>query len=108
MEYCSICDKPQGCFAEPLPEHHILIHGGRLQLGFRAQVKDLECAGLGFQRDDLLGPVHDGTVGLDRPPRNSIAILEVDDNDFRGCRAGFLFAYANERIGFEGLGRASA
>ncbi len=68
---------------EPLPEHHILLHRGALDLALLRQVEDLQCLAPGFERDDLSGPVHDRTVGLDRPSDDLIAILELDDYDLR-------------------------
>lgn len=33
-----------------------------------------------FEGDDVLGPVHDSTVRVDRPFDDFIVVLEVDDN----------------------------
>lgn len=68
-----------------------------------AEIKDLECPGLSLKRNNLLGPVHNGTVGLDRSANNIVAILEFDDDYFRGGGLILLFADADEGIGFEGL-----
>ncbi len=58
---------------------------------------------MSLKRNDLLGPVHDGTVSFDRSANNIAAILKFDDNNFGGCGLVFLFADADEGIGFEGL-----
>ena len=104
MVDCRICDQTQGCFAEPFPENHILIHRSRLQLLLLTEVKDLECPGLSLQGNDILGPVHNGTVGLDGSADDIAAILKFDDNDFRGCGSSLLFADADEGIGLQCLG----
>jgi hypothetical protein len=44
--------------------------------------------------------VHDGTVGLDRATDDIVAVLEVDDDDFRVGRLVFLLPDADEGIGF--------
>jgi len=101
---CRICDQAQGCFAEPFPENNILIHCSRLQLLLLTEIKDLECPGLSLQGNDILGPVHNGTVGLDGSADDIAAILEFDDNDFGGRGSSLLFADADEGIGLECLG----
>jgi hypothetical protein len=101
---CSICYQTQRCLAEPLPEYHILVHCRRLQLCLRAEVKYLQGSRLCLERNDLLAPVHDGTISFDWSPNDIIALLEVYDDHF-GLR-GFilLLSYTNEGVGFEGLG----
>lgn len=70
----------ESSFTDPFPKHNVLIHGMRLQLPFRIQVENLQCA-LGLEGYDVLGPVHDGAVGLDGSPRNAVAIVEIDNHD---------------------------
>ena len=76
-------DKAQRTLADPLPEHNVLGHRIRLQLPFGVQVEDLQSA-LGLERDDILGPVHDGAVSLDGSPRDIIAVVQIDDDDLGG------------------------
>lgn len=63
-----VCDHPQSGEAYPFPVDNILTHCGRLQLDFLAEIKNLKCSLICLKGDDLALPVHDGTVGLDRPP----------------------------------------
>ena len=42
--------------------------------------------------------MHDGAVGLDRPPYNVVAILEVDDDNLRLSIIIELLAHANEGV----------
>ncbi len=91
--YGSICNEPQACFAEPLPKYNILIHCGRLELLFLYEVEDLKGSLLGFEGDDLLVPMHDGTISFDRLPNDVVVILHVDDDDFGGI--GRLLRLAN-------------
>ena len=79
---CSIGYKAQRCLAEPLPEHNILVHCCRLQLCLGTEIEYLEGSGLCLERNNLLRPVHDGTIGFDRSPNYIIVLLEVDDDDF--------------------------
>lgn len=108
MVYRRLRNQAQRSFAEPFPEHHILVHRGRLQLRLLTQVEYLECAGLCLQRDDLLRPVHDGTIRLDGSSDGIIVVLEVDDYDFGGGGIILLLADADEGVGFEGLDKTSA
>lgn len=103
MVNCCVCHQTQCCLAEPLPENNILVHCSRLQLLLLTKVKDLERPGLGLQRNNILGPVHDSTIGLDRSSNDIATVLEFDDYDFRGGGSSLLFADAYEGIGFEGL-----
>ena len=103
MIYSSICNEAQCRFTEPLPEHNILIHRGRLQLGFLAQVEYLEGPGLCLERNNLLCPVHDSTIGFDWSPDDIVTVLKVDDYDFGRCCFVLLLADTNEGIGFECL-----
>ena len=59
---------------------------------------------MSLQGNDILGPVHNGTVGLDGSADDIAAILEFDDNDFGGRGSSLLFADADEGIGLECLG----
>jgi hypothetical protein len=99
MEDSSLGYEAEGRRADPLPEDDILVHGCRLKLLLLLQVEDLQCSRLRPQSDDLLRPVHDGTVGLDGSSDNIVPLLQVDDNNFRRRGTGLLFAYANERVG---------
>lgn len=56
-----------------------------------------------FQRDNLLRPVHNSTIRFDGSSDGIIVVLEVDDYDFGGGGFIFLFANADEGVGFEGL-----
>lgn len=100
-------DKAQTRLAVPFPEDDVLVHGGRLQLRLLRQVEDLQCPLLGLQRNDLLVVVHDGTVGLDGPPNDVVAILEVDYDDFGGRGLVGLLPDADVRVGFKGLASGS-
>jgi hypothetical protein len=96
-------DETDGGLADPLPELHILVHSARLELLLLLEVEDLEGSGLGFEGDDLAVPVHDGTVGLDRPSRNVVAILELDDDNLGLRGLVLLFSDAHVVVGFECL-----
>ena len=61
---------------------------------------------MGLERNNLLRPVHNRTVGLDRSSDDIIVVLELDDNYFGGFT--LLFSYTDERVGFECLRRRSA
>lgn len=60
-----------------------------------------------LQRNDLLGPVHDGTIRLDRSANDIIIVFEIDDYDFGGGAFVLLFADTNERVRFECLGAST-
>ena len=92
-------DEAQAVFAEPLPEDNILIHNRGLELRFRSKVEDLNCPRLGFERNDLPGPVHDRTVRVDRSLNDFIVIFEVDDYDLRFVLFIKLLSNADETIG---------
>lgn len=94
-----ICDQSQTSLAEPLPENNIFIHGRRLELDLLRKVEDLYRPGLGLERNDLLIPMHDGTIGLDRSPHDLIAFLEVDDDDFRRCFFTSLLTHTDIVVG---------
>lgn len=85
--------------ADPFPEHHILVHGAGLELLLLLQVEDLQGAGLGLESNYLTGPVHDGTISLDGPPRNVVAILQLDDDDLGLCGFALLFSDAHVGVG---------
>lgn len=74
-------DKTNGRFADPLPELDILVHGAGLELLLLLKVEDLQGPGLGLESNDLLVPVHDGTVGLDGAAGDIVAVLELDDDN---------------------------
>ena len=97
------CDEAESRLADPLPELNVLINGAGLELLPLFQIEYLQCPRLGLQGDDLLIPVHDGTVGLDGPSRHVVAILEFDNDNFGRSALVLLFSYANVRVGFECL-----
>lgn len=92
------CDEAQGGFADPLPELNILVHCAGLELLLLLEVKDLKSPGLGLESNDLFVPVHDSTVGLDRPARYVVAILELDNDNFGLGGFVLLFPNANVRV----------
>lgn len=98
VKYARIRDKTQRTLADPLPEHDVLRHRKRLQLPFGIQVEDLQSA-LGLERDDILGPVHDGAVGLDGSPRDIVAVVQIDNHDLSGSFVA-LFPHTDVAIAF--------
>ena len=68
-----------------------------------AEIKDLERPLICFERDDLLGPVHEGTVCLDWSPDDFIVVLKVDDDNFGGGIFAEFLANADIIIGFKSL-----
>ena len=98
MVHARVCHKAKSCLADPLPKHDILVHGVRLELAFRIQVKDLQCA-LGLEGNDVFGPVHDSAVGFDGSPRDIVAIVEINDNDL-GRSFVALLSHADVAIAF--------
>ena len=71
---------------------------------FLCQVKDLQGPRLGFERNDLLVPVHDSAIGLDWPLGDLIVVLEVNDDDFGIARAlGVLLSDTDIVVGFKRL-----
>ena len=103
-----IGDESQACFAEPLPKHYVLAHYRGLELLFLCEVEDLEGSLHCFEGDDLLGPVHDGTVSLDGPPHDVVAILHLNDDDLGGIGRLLGLTNAYVAVRFEGLRRVSA
>lgn len=100
MIHRCISNQTQRVCAEPFPEENVFIHCCRLELGFLGQVEYLERSLIRFEGNDLLIPVHDGTIGLDWSSNDLIVMFETDDDDFRvGIFAEFL-ANANEVVGF--------
>lgn len=79
----SLRHQTQGLVTKPLPVHNILVHDSRLELLLCGQIENLDRSTLGFEGDDVAGPVHDGTVRVDRPLDNFIIVLQVDDNHLR-------------------------
>ncbi len=47
--------------------------------------------------------MHDGTVSLDRAPRELIVLLQIDNDDFGICILGQFLAYADIMIRLESL-----
>jgi hypothetical protein len=101
---CGICHQTNGRHAEPLPEDNILIHCRGLQLCLLTKVEYLQGPRLCLQCYDLLRPVHDGTIRLDRAPDGGRSnILKVDDDDFGGAGLVLLLADTDEGVGFKCL-----
>lgn len=67
------------------------------------KVEDLDCAALSFEGDNVLAPVHDGTVSVDRPPHDLIVVLQVNNDDLWLVVLIELLANTDIVIGFEGL-----
>ena len=63
---------------------------------------------LGFEGDDLFMPVHDSTVGLDRPFHYFVSIFQIDNGHLRRSGIVTLLADANEAVGFERLREQSS
>ena len=95
-----VSDEAQAIFAEPLPEDNILVHDRGLELRFGGKVEDLNRPRLGFERNDLSGPVHDRTVRVDRSLNDFIVVSEVDNYDLRFVLFIKLLSNADEAIGF--------
>ena len=98
-----ICNKAQSAFIDELPKHNVLVHGRRLELALAAKVEDLYSPALGSEGNDELIPVHDGTICLDGPTDNIVAVLEVNDDDLGGSIVIDLLAHTNVVVGFECL-----
>lgn len=96
-------DEAQSGLANPRPELDVIIHGAGLELLLLLEVKNLKCPRLSLEGNDLAVPVHDGTVGLDGPAGDVVAILELDDDDLWLCGFVLLLANTNVGIGFECL-----
>lgn len=73
--------QPQAIWAVPFPVYDILQHCIRIDFDFLSKIEDLEGSLLGFESNDLLVPMHDGTVGLNRPLHDLIVVFEVDYDD---------------------------
>ena len=87
-------DDAERLLAEPLPEDDLLVHQVGLELLLCRDVEHLELPA-GLEREDLVGRVHDGAVGRDRPADDGIGVVEVDDDNVG------LVAHADERVGLE-------
>ena len=81
-----------------------MARGVVVELLLLLEVEDLEGARLGLEGDDHPVPVHDGTVGLDGPPCDVVAILQLDNDDFWGGILALLLADTDVVIGLECLG----
>lgn len=90
----------QALFAKPLPIDDILIHNSRLELLLCGQIENLNRPALGFQGDDVPGPVHDSTVRVDRPFGDFIIVLQVDNNHLRFIIFAELLTDTDEVIRF--------
>ena len=75
--------KSKAALTIPLPKDDVLIHDGRFEFLFGAQVEDLDCSCLSLESNDLFSPVHDGTIGIDGPLDDFIVVLKVNDDDLR-------------------------
>jgi hypothetical protein len=58
---------------------------------------------LSLEGDNVLAPVHDRTVGIDRPPHDLIVVLQVNNDDLWLVVLIELLANTNIVIRFEGL-----
>lgn len=103
VEDAGCCDKTKLVLADPLPELDILVHGAGLELLLLLEIEDLQCSRLSLESNNLSVPVHDGTVGLDWPTGDVVAILELDDNDLRLGRFVLLFSHTDVGVGLECL-----
>lgn len=83
VEDTGCCDKTKLVLTDPLPELDILVHGTGLELLLLLEVEDLQCSRLSLESNNLSVPVHDGTVGLDRPTSHVVTILELNNNNLR-------------------------
>lgn len=90
----------KACLAVPLPEHNVLRHHRGLKLLLCLQVEDLEGFSLCFERDDVLVPVHNCTVGIDGTFDDFIVVFEIDDYDLSLVLISNLLPYADEVIRF--------
>jgi len=80
---CCVGHQTKTCFAVPFPEDNIFVHGGRFELLFGTQVEDLNSSGLSLEGNDLLVPVHDGTICVDRSLDDFIVVFEINDDNLR-------------------------
>lgn len=99
----SLGDQTQGPLAEPFPVNDVFIHDGRLQLLLCSEVKDLNCSALGLQRNDVLAPVHDRTVGIDWSPHHIIVVFQINNDNLGLLIFVELLANTDIVIGFKGL-----
>lgn len=98
MVNCNICHESEGILTYPRPEVYVFTHRAALQLRLRFKVKDLEGSALRLECNDLLVPVHNRAVSLDRSPDDIVAFFEFDDEDFRLCLLAELLTNTDERI----------
>lgn len=99
----SVGNQTQRRLTVPLPIDNVLIHHRRFELLFRPKIEDLNCSALSLERDDVLAPVHDGTVGVDWSPHDLIVVLQVNNNNLRLIIFVELLANADVVVRFEGL-----
>lgn len=93
----------QSLVAEPLPVDNILVHDRGLELLLGGEVENLNCPALGLEGDDVLAPVHDRTVGIDRSPHDLIVVLQVNNDDLWLVVLFELLANTDIVIRFESL-----
>ncbi|KAK5636825.1 hypothetical protein RRF57_012537 [Xylaria bambusicola] len=93
-------DQAQGRLADPLPKDNVFVHGGGLELLLLLEIEYLQRSRLGTESDDLLSPVHDGTIGLDRATGDIVIGLEINNDDVGLSGTWFLVSYANEVVRF--------
>lgn len=103
MVHGGVGNQTQGLVTEPLPVDDILVHHRRLELLLCLQVEDLNCPALRLECDDVLAPVHDGAVSVDRPPHDIVVVLQVNNDDLRLVIFVELLANADIVIRFESL-----
>lgn len=92
--------QPQTPLIVPLPEHHILRHDRGLELLLRREVEYLDRPRLRLEGDDVLVPVHDGTVRVDGALNDLIIVFQVNDDDLRLLIFVELLSNANVMIRF--------
>lgn len=95
-----LSDQANACITVPLPEDDIFRHDRRLKLLLCLEVKDLDGLTLGFEGDNVLTPVHDGTIGINWSPDDLIVVFKIDYDNLRLIIIVDLLSYTDEIIGF--------
>lgn len=95
-----LSDQANTCLTVPLPEDNIFSHDCRLELLLCLEVKDLDGLALGLKRDNVLVPVHDRTIGINRAPDDLIVVFKIDYDNLCLIFIVDLLSYADETIGF--------
>lgn len=65
-----------------------------------SEVEDLDGAALRLEGNNVLAPVHDGTVSVDGAPEDLIVVLKVDNDNLRLVVFVELLADTDIVIGF--------